>query len=359
MKDNREWLREVLPLHGRLTEVVTTLLQNVLSERSIDFLSVTSRTKDFSSALDKIERKKYRFPGRQMTDLSGIRVVTYLESQVEHVSDAIHSLFEIDEKNSLNRPQVLGSDKIGYRSAHFVCYLGRKRINLLEYNNLTDLRFEIQVRTVLQHAWAELAHDRSFKFSPGLPQPIQRRLNLYSGMLEIVDAGFDSISNEIDEYKASVQLKTTPQILDNEIDRYSVHKYIELFVKENNLNVIPADIVPDVIDELETFGVKIIRDLELIASKEFALAKKIKNSETNYIGLIRDMLMFSDINKYFRGPVGWGITTYDDLECIFSKWGRSKVLKLLKKNKIEIEDELEKWDEETEENALNSEDNDA
>src|SRR5262249_14104459 len=155
---------------------------------------VSCRVKSIESAIEKIARKEYTNPVKQITDLSGIRVITYLEEQVSAVSAVVKELFEVDAKNSLDRTEILGEDRVGYRSTHFVCKLGKKRLQLPEYQALGDLKFEIQIRTVLQHAWAELAHDRSFKFGAALPAIIQRKLNLYSGLLEIADSAFDEIS---------------------------------------------------------------------------------------------------------------------------------------------------------------------
>jgi putative GTP pyrophosphokinase len=176
-----EWFERIVPLHGRLTDVAIELVRNLVESNDVEYLSVTGRTKDTDSIKEKIRRKDYKTPRIQMTDISGIRVITYLESQVEKIISIVREAFEIDEDNSLDRKQILGSDKVGYRSAHFVCTLGDIRSSLLEYRDFRAFKFEIQVRTVLQHAWAELAHDRSFKFSPGLPQGIQRKFNLYSG----------------------------------------------------------------------------------------------------------------------------------------------------------------------------------
>ncbi|MGA8612967.1 MAG: RelA/SpoT domain-containing protein [Xanthobacteraceae bacterium] len=181
--DYSQWLIEILPRHQRLTAGAQSLLENMLKKERIDFLSVTGRTKTTEGALEKIRRKEYRSPEQQLTDLSGIRVITYLEEQVDQISEVIRELFDIDEKNSLDRTEILGDDRVGYRSTHFVCTLGKKRAELPEYEAIGSLKFEVQVRTVLQHAWAELAHDRSFKFGAALPTKIQRKLNLYSGML--------------------------------------------------------------------------------------------------------------------------------------------------------------------------------
>ena len=203
-KEKEDWLREALPLHSRLTETVKSLVKNILNDNKVDYLSITGRTKIKSSAMEKIKRKKYKNPIDQLTDITGIRIITFFESQVVKISELVRRTFEVDDENSLDNDQLLGDDKIGYRSVHFVCSLGKRREALPEYESLDGLKFEIQLRTVLQHAWAELAHDRAYKFSGELPRKLQRKLNLYSGNLEIIDRGFDEISNEIDAYQAQI-----------------------------------------------------------------------------------------------------------------------------------------------------------
>lgn len=337
--EDRLWLEGVIPLHQRLTDVVITLLQNVLGQREIVYLAVTGRTKSVDSAISKIERKKYGSARVKLTDISGIRVVTFLESQVQQISSAIHETFEVDYNNSLDRSQVLGSDRIGYRSAHFVCSLGRDRDGLVEYQRLTSLKFEIQVRTVLQHAWAELAHDRSFKFSPGLPQHIQRRLNLYSGMLEVVDSGFDAIAKEIDDYVLSIESINFDQIDSIGIDRVSVEKFLGMFVNENSLSVEKTDIPGQIVNELNNFGIDKIADLRKLVASDVVDRYKNKYNTTNYSGFLRDLMMYNDIDKYFSGPVDWGVTDEHDIRFLFDKWGEGKVRRVLAENNIDIENE--------------------
>jgi putative GTP pyrophosphokinase len=99
--DHRKWLSDTLPKHGRLAVAVHMLLENRLKEKNIEYLSVGSRIKDFDGALEKINRKQYSDPNGQLTDLSGIRVITYLEQQVVSISRLVRDLFEVDEQNSL------------------------------------------------------------------------------------------------------------------------------------------------------------------------------------------------------------------------------------------------------------------
>jgi putative GTP pyrophosphokinase len=334
--DDRKWLGAVLPRHERVTRAVSSLLENMLRENNIEFLSINGRTKTLEGALEKIQRKKYRDPKKQLTDLSGIRVITYLESQVSEISSTIQKLFEVDDQNSLDRSQVLGSDRMGYRSAHFVCCLGKSREGLPEYDTLCDLKFEIQVRTVLQHAWAELAHDRSFKFGPGLPTHIQRKLNLYSGMLEIVDAAFDNIATEIDEYAASINKKSLEEIKEVEVSNITLNRYIDSVEERIKAKIHRMPIGSDVIAELQFFGLKTIGDLEAITSPSLIKLYKDRKPDETSIGFIRSVMMFHDLKKYLSGPVSWSALGKEDVALLATKYDRKELEKALEDHHIRI-----------------------
>jgi len=163
------WLDSALPRHDRLTRAVVSIVENILGEQQIPYLAVSGRTKDRVSAIEKIRRKGYADPRAQLTDLSGIRIVVYFESDVQRVAALVNQAFNVDSANSFDKDSLLSTNQLGYRSVHFVCDLGKKRAAVDEYKGIADLKFEFQIRTVLQHAWAELAHDRNYKFSGKLP----------------------------------------------------------------------------------------------------------------------------------------------------------------------------------------------
>jgi putative GTP pyrophosphokinase len=322
-EDVEAWLRQALPKHERLKAAATSLLENILKEHSIEYLSVQGRVKTFDSAFDKIGRKNYKKSQEELTDLTGIRVVTFLENQVIQVGKAIRRLFEVDDKNSLDRASILGHDKIGYRSTHFVCSFGKKRESLPEYEGLGELKFEIQVRTVLQHAWAELAHDRSFKFGPGL------KLNPYSGMLEVVDTGFETISNEIDDYRKSLETKTLNQISSIEISNLSLDKFVETLSKQLGVKTEKLSITSDLIEELRHYGIDTIGQLEALVTDEF---RKNFNVRTTNIGLIPGLMLYNDVEKYLSGPAHWHGMGEDTVEFLSQKYDRGKIARLLKEH---------------------------
>ena len=253
------------------------------------------------------------------------------------INELVRSLFEVDDRNSLDRAAILGLDRLGYRSTHFVCTLGQQRAALPEYDALGNLKFEIQVRTVLQHAWAELAHDRSFKFAVSLPTKIERKLNLYSGMLEIVDNAFDEISREIDDYKSSLESKSLLQLLDTELDSISLKRFVD---EMQSTQGIPLKLssVERISDELKKFGVSTIGELEKLASNEFIREYKKHIHDGNGVGFLRLIMMHHDVDKYFESTAPkWGVMPREAFKLLSSRYGDSKITRLLSKYEKRLE----------------------
>ncbi|MFB9262524.1 GTP pyrophosphokinase family protein [Bradyrhizobium erythrophlei] len=331
------WLKDARKKHERLTPAVVELIRGLLRTRGIDFLSVEGRTKSESSVIEKCDRKSYNNPQEQLTDLSGIRIITYLESQALQIAEVIRSTFEVDEANSLDRNDILGSDRIGYRSVHFVCELGRHRTNLPEYEGLAGMKFEIQLRTVLQHAWAELAHDRSFKLGLDLPKAIQRKLNLHAGMLEVVDSAFDEIAREIDNYSLSIGRKSIDEMDDIELNSISLGKYLDQISALYGLSFVTDDISDDVVKELRLYGVSTIGDLKKIATR--SLIAEIENAakpNQTRIGFLRDLMMYDDVERYFRCAPEWGVIHLNDALPLAAKYGPELIARLFSDHDVDI-----------------------
>lgn len=332
----RSWLQLILPLHERLGSIVAATLEASIKKHGIEYLNITHRPKSENDAIEKIHRKEYSDPKRQLTDLSGIRVITYLEEHVIQIGNLIKRLFEVDVENSLDRSEILGLDRMGYRSTHFVCILGSARNALEEYEGLGALKFEIQVRTVLQHAWAELAHDRSFKFGFELPTKIQRKLNLFSGMLEVVDNAFDDIAKEIDNYKADIAHKTMLQISNVEIDSISLSKFMSELSSSLNIEIKGRPLRP-VYDELREFGVSTIGDLEKLVTKKFIDAHKASyHSSSTTAGVVRRIMMFDDLEKYLDTKPAFSALASTTFDFLKKKYTAEQIKALLKKAGISI-----------------------
>ena len=185
---------------------VERLLKDFLNLEGIRFVDVTSRVKKRDSLERKIARKgngRYQKLA-DITDICGIRVITYFEGDVKRVADIVEREFAIDRANSIDKYHAQDPGRFGYRSMHFVALHRSDRRTLMEYRRFDPCKIEIQVRSILQHAWAEIEHDLGYKSTDEVPALVQRRFSRLAGLLELADEEFMTIRKEVDAYKESL-----------------------------------------------------------------------------------------------------------------------------------------------------------
>ena len=203
------------------------LIQRLLYEASIRPHSVTSRVKSRESAIRKIESKNAGYSLANMTDILGVRITTYFQDEVDTIASLIEDQFEIDRENSADRRILLDPDRFGYLSLHYIVQLKEPRRSLLEYQRFQQTKFEIQIRSILQHAWAEIEHDLGYKTKNAVPTDIQRRFSRLAGLLELADTEFVRIREDLSKHQQNVRKAVLGSDLDVPIDRDSIIAYIE------------------------------------------------------------------------------------------------------------------------------------
>ena len=100
------------------------------------------------------------------------------------------------------------------------------RLGLAEYRRFKGFKVEIQIRTVIQHAWAEIEHDLGYKRELAIPKAVKRKFFQLAAMLEMADEGFTSIKQTLTQYEKNVgeAISTTPEKV--EIDATSTREYL-------------------------------------------------------------------------------------------------------------------------------------
>jgi putative GTP pyrophosphokinase len=181
-------------------------------EEGINYLSATARAKDPESFLAKASKPhpddpskpKYDDPLSQITDLVAARVITFLVEAVDRVCEVIESEFEIVEHTDMGA-HVRAQGAFGYASKHYLVRLNANRRELPEYSVLKNLTMEIQVRTAVQHAWAEFEHDIRYKLDipPDRKPEFDRRFLLAAALMELADNEFAAIDKMYRELAAS------------------------------------------------------------------------------------------------------------------------------------------------------------
>ena len=170
-------------------ERVEHLLNELLEISEIKISAVTSRLKARSSFEDKIRADKKYLSITDVTDVAGARVVTFFADDVDRVDELIRDEFDIDIVNSLDKRAALRSDQFGYQSLHLVTSLNERRLTQPELQRFGGLKIEIQVRSLLQHAWAEIEHG-SYKPKRPIPASVRRSFSRVAGLLELADKEF-------------------------------------------------------------------------------------------------------------------------------------------------------------------------
>ncbi|PJZ47491.1 GTP pyrophosphokinase [Leptospira saintgironsiae] len=244
-------------IYDKCSTTIKQLLTHLISEKKVKVLDITSRVKSKESLSEKIDLKQKYQNIKDITDICGFRIVTYLEKDVDAVADIIKNEFLLDMKNSKLEKTSSNPEVFGYKSLHFICQISDSRASLSEYKTFKDQKFEIQLRSILQHSWAEIEHDLGYKLTYTIPKHLRRRFSRVSSLLEWADEEFNFLENEIKQYRESIEeiANDYNSEIDREIMTYYISKdrdYIEL--NESIRQLIGAEFVrggsgiPEVID---------------------------------------------------------------------------------------------------------------
>lgn len=202
----RQAVAEYLKQHQFWSDVAGAtgrIIDQAIRQREIQVQSVQFRAKDPASLGRKAakpseadpNRPKYERPLEQITDLSATRVIAYFPRTLNAIDEMLMEEFEVLERSD-KASDLIEEERFGYQSVHYLVRLSATRSQLSEYKRFAGAITEIQVRTVLQHAWAEIEHDIQYKLAASIPQDIRRRFMALAGLLEIADREFQAIQDD-------------------------------------------------------------------------------------------------------------------------------------------------------------------
>jgi ppGpp synthetase/RelA/SpoT-type nucleotidyltranferase len=203
---------KVRPLYEEFSRTVANILTEALTRKGVKVHSIQGRAKELESFGQKVMRHsdtepevpKYASPMKDITDLAAARVITFFPRTTDEVETCLNTEFTITEKVD-HTAQLQQEERLGYQSVHYLVRLKEDRTRLPEYGRFSGMIVEVQVRTVLQHAWAEIEHDIQYKSPTSIPVAIRRRFMAVAGMLEIVDREFQAIQDADSELKESAR----------------------------------------------------------------------------------------------------------------------------------------------------------
>jgi ppGpp synthetase/RelA/SpoT-type nucleotidyltranferase len=197
-----EEYRSQLPLFEQLQHVVMEQLSKLIKQSGLEVNLMETRIKSESSLVGKLKRKGHKYASlADITDIVGARIIAFYNEDVDRIASLAETLFEIDWPNSVDKRNMHKYDSFGYNSLHYICQLPPKIYFDPKHPELNQIRFELQMRTALQHVWSAIQHDIGYKSEIETPIEYHRSLSRLAGMLELADNEFSRIRKAITDYR--------------------------------------------------------------------------------------------------------------------------------------------------------------
>ena len=267
----------------KLGNVVHDMLANIAKEAGLTVLAVEHRVKEEKSLAGKLERKGDGYNSfEDITDILGCRVICFLSDEVDKIGKKVEESFVVDWEKSSNKKDLLKENAFGYLSLHYICSLpfGDKWPD-----EICGKKFEIQIRTILQHAWSAIHHDIGYKSDFGVPRDINRQFARLAGLLELADDEFVRARDNMIGYTEDIRNRIkTDDADDVVINMISLNEYVLHNKKMQGLiqeiaDICGAEIKPidpeSYIPQLAFLGIKKLGDIEIMVKENYDLAIRL------------------------------------------------------------------------------------
>lgn len=252
---------DLRPTLEQLAEDAYDQLSCALKEQGIYVTAIERRVKTEKSLAGKLELKGAKYKSiDDITDLVGLRVITFYTDEVDKVAVIAKRIFNIDWLESVDKRKLHQLDSFGYNSLHYICRL-----------KTGGPRFELQMRTALQHVWSTIEHDTGYKGDVKIPREYLRQFSRLAGMLELIDDEFSRLRTALTDYRRQIlalvkngQLDEVPLSADTFRSYLDLHPFDRLnrrIAAVNQAEIYPVSLMP-FLSVLESFGLETIGDVQ-------------------------------------------------------------------------------------------------
>jgi putative GTP pyrophosphokinase len=283
-----------------LCSEVAYILENKLTAAGIRSAAITKRAKTLKSFAEKISRKHYKGRLDEITDLAGVRVVFLYKKDRRAIERLIEDEFEIIEKVDKNEDR--NPDSFGYGALHYLVHIGKKSSGA-RYDDLKGLICEIQVRTVLQDAWAIFDHHLSYKQEADIPSVLRRKINSLAGLFETADDHFDQLNVERRKYLKRIKKTITGKTKSTQ--QLNVDSFRELL--RNRFPTLPegnAAFAAGTLENLRRYGYHTFADLDNLLARTQKARRAMANEQKPAASASQVNRAVALENAEFR-KVGW------------------------------------------------------
>ena len=253
--------RELRPTLQQLSDEASQMLHHALREQGIYITAMEHRVKTEKSLTGKLEMKGAKYKTiDDITDLVGLRVITFYTDEVDKVAAIAKRIFDIDWQESVDKRKLHELDAFGYNSLHYICRL-----------KTGGPRFELQMRTALQHVWSTIEHDTGYKGDVKMPREYKRQFSRLAGMMELIDDEFSRLRIVLTDYRRQMlALVNSGQLADVPLSAETFRSYLELhpfdrlnkrIAAVNQAEIWPVSMM-SYLRVLESFGLETLGDVQ-------------------------------------------------------------------------------------------------
>ena len=274
--------RTLRPTLDSLSQQAYELMRHALREQGIYVTAMEHRVKTEKSLTGKLELKGAKYKTiDDITDLVGLRVITFYSDEVDKVAAIAKRIFDIDWKESVDKRKLHQLDAFGYNSLHYICRLktnqGDKSLDSPEPGDqepvplIRQIRFELQMRTALQHVWSTIEHDTGYKGDVKIPREYLRQFSRMAGLLELADDEFSRLRTALTDYRRqTLALVKSGQLDEVPLSRETFRGYLDLkpfdrlnrrIAAVNQAEIYPVSVM-SYMPVLESFGLETIGDVQ-------------------------------------------------------------------------------------------------
>ena len=277
----------------KLGDTVHTMLTDIVKDLGLNVLAVEHRVKAEKSLAGKLERKGDSYNTLEdITDILGCRIVCFLSDEIDKIGQKVEENFVVEWEQSSDKRALIKEDTFGYLSLHYICSLpfGDKWPD-----EICGKKFEIQIRTILQHAWAAIHHDIGYKSDFGVPREINRQFARLAGLLELADDEFVRARDNMVGYTEDIRNRIkTDDADDISINMISLNEYVLHNQKMQSIIREIADIAGAEISEIDPesyipqlafLGITKLGDIEVMVNENYQLAVNLAKKALSTAGL--------------------------------------------------------------------------
>ncbi|NQX36449.1 GTP pyrophosphokinase family protein [Herbiconiux sp. VKM Ac-2851] len=292
------------PSFKKLKSTLEYILERICEEADVKPHHISARTKKLKSYVEKFERKSSLTLPTDVQDIVGGRIVTLFRSDLLELDKKMNLHLEVI--SSENKIQDAEVDSFGYMSVHYICRL-KQSLSGPHYDGLHGFEFEVQLRTILMDAWANVSHYIDYKGVSSIPKALRKDFHALSALFYVADSSFERFHDESKTSKKNAVSKlASPESVEVTLDADTLAAALQKLFPDREAPEEDSD-VSELMEEISSYTpYKTVGELEKVVERyrpalvayeaDHPPQKGYEGEPTQFaqVGMLRSLLDISD-----------------------------------------------------------------